>query len=315
MASGQRSRRLGLVAGAAAVVLAGAGGAAAGLGAPAWLAGAVAAVSALVAGVVADRVYAAREGREAARERRGLVLDALRDARPPSRGEELGLLLAGRCPVPFRGRSRELARLAAWREGEPGCPVMMVAGPAGVGKSRLALEFASRLPAGWAAGWLHAGAGAVAVEAVRGCGDPAVILVDDADGRADLVPLLEALAERHEDPAVRVVLVTRSAGGLRAALAGQLEERHAWVVSGAAELDLGTEGGPDDQVRWFGEAVAAFAAALGKSPPVLPERFPARGGAVEPFVMLQGQALLAVLDQGRAVVIRGICRWMSWRRR
>ena len=143
-----------------------------------------------------------------------------------------------------------------------------------MGKSRLALEFASRLPAAWAAGWLHAGAGAVAVEAVRGCGDPAVILADDADGRADLVPLLEALAERHEDPAVRVVLVTRSAGGLRAALARQLEERHAWVVSAAAELDLGTEGGPDDQVRWFGEAVAAFAAALGKTPPVLPETVP-----------------------------------------
>src|SRR5579859_5257485 len=103
MAGGQRSRRLVLVAGAAAVVLAGAGGAAAGLGAPTWLAGAVAAVSALVAGVVADRVYGAREGREVARERRGLVLDALRDARPPGRGEELGLLLAGRCPVPFRG--------------------------------------------------------------------------------------------------------------------------------------------------------------------------------------------------------------------
>ena len=51
--------------------------------------------------------------------------------------------------------------------------------------------------------------------------------------------------------------------------------------------------------RWFGEAVAAFAAALGKSPPVLPERFPAGGRAPEPFVMLQGQALLAVLDQGQ----------------
>ena len=264
-----------------------------------WLAGAVAAVSALVAGVVADRVYAAREGREEARERRSLVLDALRDARPPTRGEELGLLLADRCPAPFRGRSRELARLAAWREGEPGSPVMMVAGPAGVGKSRLALESASRLSEGWAAGWLHAGAGAVAVEAVRGCGDPAVILADDADGRSDLVPLLEALAERHEDPAVRVMLVTRSASGLRAALAEQLEERHAWVVSGAAELDLGTEGGPDDQGRWFGEAVAAFAAALGKTPPILPKRFPKAGTAVESFVMLQGQALLAVLDQGQ----------------
>ena len=35
------SRRLGLVAGTGAVVLAGGGGAAAGLGAPVWLAGAV----------------------------------------------------------------------------------------------------------------------------------------------------------------------------------------------------------------------------------------------------------------------------------
>ena len=100
-------------------------------------------LAALVAGVIADRVYAARESREAARERRSLVLDSLRDARSPSRGEELGLLLAVRCPVPFRGRSRELARLAAWREGGPGCPVIIVAGPAGVGKSRLALEFAA----------------------------------------------------------------------------------------------------------------------------------------------------------------------------
>jgi hypothetical protein len=59
------------------------------------------------------------------------------------------------------------------------------------------------------------------------------------------------------------------------ALAEQMEERHAWVVAGAAELDLGTEVGLDDQARWFSEAVAAFAAALGKPPPVLPGRLPA----------------------------------------
>ena len=115
---------------------------------------------------------------------------------------------------------------------------MMVSGPAGVGKSRLALEFGITAPAGVGGGWLHAGAGAEAVGAVRACGDPAVILVDDADGRSDLVPLLESLAEQHDDPVMRVVLVTRSAGGLRAAL-GALEERHAWIVSGAAELELG----------------------------------------------------------------------------
>ena len=290
-------KRLGLVMGTGAVALAGAGGAAGGLGAPVWLAGAAAAVSALVAGVVADRVYAAREGRAAARERRGLVLDELCDTRLATAGEELGLLLPGRCVVPFRGRGNERDQLVAWCEGEPGSPVTVVAGPAGVGKSRLVLESASRLPAEWASGWLHAGAAAEAVEAVRACGDPAVILVDDADGRAGVVPLLEALAEQHEDPAVRVVLVTRSATGLRAALVRQLEERHAWVVSGAAELELGPVGNPGDQARWLGEAVAAFAVALGKPLPVLPERLPAE--AVEPFVMLEGRALLAVLDQGQ----------------
>lgn len=299
MTGGRWSRRLGLGLFAVAVALAGAGGAATGLGAPAWLAGATAAVSALVAVVIADRAYASRERRKAARERRGLVLDPLRDARPPDPDERLSLLLPGRCLVPFRGRKRELARLDTWCDGAPGCPVMMIAGPAGVGKSRLALEFASRLPAGWAAGWLRAGANA-AVEAVQDCGDPAVILADDADGRTDLVPLLEALAERHEDPEVRVVLVTRSAQGLRSALAPKLDERHAWVITRAAQLNLGIEHSSDDEVRWFNEAMAAFATALHKKFPVLPHRSPAGSGGAEPFVILQGEALLAVLNQGQS---------------
>ena len=299
MQGGDGNRRLGLVLVVAAVVLAGVGGAAVGLGVPAWLAGAVAAVSALVAGAVVNHIDAGWDRRDDARKRRRQVIDDLRDTGPAGQDDVLGLLLAVRCPMPFRGRSRELTQLAAWRAGEPGCPVMMVSGPAGVGKSRLALEFASRLPQGWAAGWLHAGAGAAAVDAVRACGDPAVIVVDDADGRADLVTLLEALAERHEDPAVRVVLVTRSAAGLRAALTRQLEERHGWIASGAAELDLGTEGGQDDQIRWFAEAVSAFVATLNVPVPILAERFPlGQDGAVEPFVVLQMQALQAVLAAG-----------------
>ena len=198
--------------------------------------------------------------------------------------------------MPFRGRSRELRQLADWLADDRAGPVLMVSGPAGVGKSRLALEFASRLPQDWAAGWLHAGTGDIAVGAVRACGDPAIMLVDDADGRADLVPLLESLAEQHENPVTRVVLVTRSAVGLRSALMSQLTERHAWVASGAPQLELDLEGGHDDQIRWFGEAVSAFAAALDGPVPALPERFPqGQGGAVQPFVVLQAQALLAVL--------------------
>ena len=285
---------------AAAVALAAAGGGTVGFGAPTWLAGAVAAAAALAAGTVVDRSYHARDERAAAQERRGQVLDELRQTACVDRGDVLGLLRADRSPVPFRGRGRELRQLAAWYTEELVSPVLLLGGPAGVGKSRLALEFGLRLPKGWAAGWLHAGMGGEAVGAVRGCGDPAVILVDDADGRADLLPLLESLAEQHRDPVIRVVLVSRSAVGLRAALAARLEERHAWLAAGAAELDLGPEGGQEDWTRWFGEAVRAFAEALGIPVPTLPNRFsPGPAGAVPPFVVLQAQALLAVLDTGQ----------------
>src|ERR1700722_14230405 len=230
-------------------MLAGAGGRAAGLGAPLWLAGAVGAVSALVAAVVVDRFYAAREQRAGAADQRRQVLDELREAAPAGRGDVVGILRADRSPMPFRGRSRELGRLAAWRDDASACPVLVISGPGGVGKSRLALEFGLRVPPGWAAGWLHAGAGGAAVEAVRAGGEPALILVDDADGRADLVALLESLAGQPADPVIRVILVTRSAEGLRAALGRRLEERHAWLATDAVAEELAAGGGPPDGGR------------------------------------------------------------------
>lgn len=251
-----RGRAWGKVLLAAAVVLAGAGGSAVGLGAPVWLAGAVGAVSALMAAVVVDRVYAAREERAGAEGRRRQVLDELRDTVPASRGDVLGLLQAGRSPMPFRGRGRELGQLAAWRDDASACPVLMISGPAGVGKSRLALEFGLRVPAGWTAGWLHAGMGGDAVAAVRACGDPALIVVDDADGRADLPAFLESLAGQSAGPVVRAILVTRSADGLRAALRLQLDGRHAWIAAEAPGRELEAAGGADDWDRWYAEAVA-----------------------------------------------------------
>ena len=283
---------------AAAIALAGAGGSAVGLGAPAWLAGAVAAVSALVAGTVVDRVFHVRDERAAAAQRRSAVLAALTPAVPAGPDDALGLLRADQSPVPYRGRRRELERLAEWCADDAACPVFMIGGPAGVGKSRLALEFASRrLPGIWQAGWLRAGTnGNEAVSAVRACGDPTVILVDDADARSDLAPLLDTLAEQYTSPPARVIMMARSAAGLAASLALQVEDRHDWIIARAAKLELQPDGGPEDQARWFGEAVTAFAADRGVPVPALPDTFRAgRRYVSQPVLMLQAQALLAVL--------------------
>ena len=219
-----RQSRVGFIVLAAAVALVAVGGSAAGLGAPVWLAGAAAAVSALIAGILVDRFFHVRDDRAAARERVREVLDELKVAVPWDHGDVLGLLRADRSPAPFRGRRRELQQLADWCGDDRACPVAMVSGGAGVGKSRLVLEFGLSLPDDWTVGWLHAETGQIAVSAVRAAGGPTLILIDDADGRADLVPLLDAVAEEHEGPATRVIMVTRSAIGLRAALASGLDE-------------------------------------------------------------------------------------------
>jgi tetratricopeptide (TPR) repeat protein len=281
-----------------AVLAAGLGGAAAGLGAPAWLAGGVAAVTALVAGAFVGWYFPARDQQKARLEGRDQVLDELRSAvsaeTREAAADPLGLLRADRSPMPFRGRGKEMRRLDAWRDEEGGSPVLLLSGSAGVGKSRLALEFASRVPEGWATGWLHAGADDTAIAAIAACGDPAVVLIDDADGRGNIVPLLDSLAERHGKPVIRVVLVTRSADGLRASLVTCVEERHTGVASGALAIELESEGSVEDRTRWFDEAVGAFATRLGKPAPVLPQVFSQADGA-EPFVMIQARALLTVL--------------------
>ena len=171
----------------------GAAGGAAGLGSAAW----------------AEAVKQRREAAAAAVRERGQVLDPV-VSDPAHDLSVLGLLLPTReGAAPFRGRAADLAWLQAWRDAPDGHPVALVTGPAGVGKTRLVTQFAVTRPEPWAAGWLHPGRGAPALAAVRACGDPALILIDDADTGPDTAALLAGLAGQHQAARVRVLLISQ----------------------------------------------------------------------------------------------------------
>ena len=254
----------------------------------------------LVAVFLADQGNQRSEAKAAALHARGEVLDAL-VADPASEGSVFDVLLATSTEAaPFRGRKDELAGLEWWWD-DPKRAVVVVTGPAGTGKTRLVTEFAKGRPAPWISGWLRADRGGDAVAAIAACGDPALILVDDADQRADVAALLTSLnADRGTGPTARVILVSRAPGLLRR-LAPTLDDRSRGMLEGIRELPLGPFGSADDRVRWFAEAVRAYASARQTPPPDLPAHL---SGYVtdpaEPILTLQAQALLAVLESERS---------------
>jgi len=285
-----------LVAGAA-LVLAGAGaGLAATLATGAWwargLGGAVGGLAGLAAALWVDHAHQLRDARDV----RDEILDPV--VSEAGQDDSVFALLVATCAIaPFRGRAAELAQLDRWCDDPRAHPVLVITGPAGVGKTRLVTEFASRRP-DLVPGWLHRESGAQAVTAVRACHDPAVILVDDADERPDLNSLLEDLAAGPDGSPMRVVLISRAADP-RAQIRSRLEDRYRWILGDQTPvLSVGTFGNQDDQVRWFREAVRAYAAARRTPPPDLPGIL-SRGitaVAEEPILALQAQALLAVLN-------------------
>jgi tetratricopeptide (TPR) repeat protein len=130
-------------------------------------------------------------------------------------------------PVPARGRvrvsdreagdggdprQRAIDTMVGWaRDGDR--PLWLIEGAAGAGKTRLANEVAYQLTADrWPCGWARPGLGAYAVSAAARNGRRALVLVDDAETRADLVELLRTVANGGAPLAVRVIIVAREFG-------------------------------------------------------------------------------------------------------
>jgi tetratricopeptide (TPR) repeat protein len=147
-----------------------------------------------------------------------------------NRGVDAGRQLAWRSAVvsvPARGRvrvtdqaevsldprERAIEAMETWcLEGDR--PLWLVEGGAGAGKTQLANEVAIRMvSAGWPAGWARPGMGAYAVTTAVRNGRNALVLVDDAETRGDIVELLSAVANGGRPTGVRVIVAARDFGG------------------------------------------------------------------------------------------------------
>ncbi|WP_367131559.1 hypothetical protein [Saccharothrix sp. HUAS TT1] len=140
--------------------------------------------------------------------------------------------------VPLLGREDELAALARWRDGDGMHSVLLLHGPAGVGKTRLAEHFAA---------------------------GTAVRVVDDADllPWADLHHLLQQPVHAA-DGRTRFLLVARTAGWWWSAT----RQRAADLDHTAADLAITAR--PAEHEDPFAAACAHFATALGRPYPTAP---------------------------------------------
>jgi hypothetical protein len=173
-------------------------------------------------------------------------------------------LRPGRGVVPFTGRTAELGELWAWCAADRDRSVLAVAGTAGSGKTRLALEIAGRWEADGAR-WVLAAPGdearAVGAARARHAGR-LLIVVDRAETRGALGELLRAAAA---DPGpIRVLLLTRVLGEWWERLAGGSAPEVAALLAGDEPVLLDAPVRPDVPDAVLAEdAVPYVADALG----------------------------------------------------
>src|SRR5258708_6210671 len=253
---------------------------------------AVGAVIGAVAGAFAPSVYDRVRERGATQQ---LWRDTIEQPPPKSRAR---LLDPRRKVVGFVGREDELAALVAWCEDDPAARLMLVTGPGGVGKTRLAVELTQYMSdLGWRCERVAVGKEAEVIGALRTVTrGRALLVVDYAETRTGLRQMLTALASDQGD-GVRVMLLARSAGDWWDQLG--VGEPGVWDLAQAAEsaeLSLSPVVAADlSDADVIALAVHSFALELG-----LPQRtveIYGSGTGRRRVLDLHGAALVAVLDE------------------
>src|SRR5258708_5920032 len=110
------------------------------------------------------------------------------------------------------GRDGELAELTAFLETDKPFAWWLWTGPAGVGKSRLAIEFARRASTSWNAGFLPE-PGQESLSDLRPAA-PTLVIIDYAASRSRwLSDAIFRLSQRDRGPSIRLLILERSDSG------------------------------------------------------------------------------------------------------
>ncbi|WNV84864.1 hypothetical protein [Umezawaea sp. Da 62-37] len=123
------------------------------------------------------------------------------------------LLSFANTTVEYVGRAKELQELTGFLAAEPSFSWWVWTGPAGMGKSRLAVEFCrSASESGWHAGFLREG-DQTSLDALHTL-QPTLIVVDYAAQRSKwLSDALALLSRQHHEFPIRVLILERRAAG------------------------------------------------------------------------------------------------------
>ncbi|MFF8946856.1 trypsin-like peptidase domain-containing protein [Streptomyces sp. NPDC014864] len=170
--------------------------------------------------------------------------------------------------VPFRGREAARERLTGWATSDYAVDVMMVTGPMGAGKTRLAVELGRHLDDRWVTAFLRTeppdASPAPALHPLTTSARRLLLVVDYAETRPSWLKLvLEELAGYRRRVRVRVLLLSRNGAVWREEVVGRCRDRGLLSnednVLALGELE---PGGAEPEGGLLREATHAFAKRL-----------------------------------------------------